>query len=227
MYIADNEFHPSTGNRIDGRSRWRDGGVLIVILCVVLCVLVIAVALLFIKKRREAPYSVPVGDEGQDSIMPYHDDGAGEEDTFNYDIHHLMKYSYRDGHGTVTKEVNGKDIPMERMELLGQAPTATTTITERKVAMVRDSVDFWPFILERVQKADEDMSWWPEDEMYHWADEGDDEEAGDLSDIEGSDDEGGADAEQDWEFLKDWGRKFENLNKIFNPEDDDDEEAEA
>lgn len=112
----------SSGNRVDGRARWKDGGVLVVILVVVLCVLVLAIALLIVKKRREAPYSVPVGDEGQDSIMPYHDDGAGEEDTFNYDIHHLMKYSYRDGHGTVTKSVNGKELAAEQLELLNQAP---------------------------------------------------------------------------------------------------------
>lgn len=112
----------SSGNRVDGRARWKDGGVLVVILVVVLCVLVLAIALLIVKKRREAPYSVPVGDEGQDSIMPYHDDGAGEEDTFNYDIHHLMKYSYRDGRGTVTKSVNGKELAAEQLELLNQAP---------------------------------------------------------------------------------------------------------
>ncbi len=82
-----------------------------------LCILALAIALLIVKKRREAPYSVPVAEEGQDSIMPYHDDGAGEEDTFNYDIHHLMKYSYRDGHGTVTKSVNGKQ-QADEMELL-------------------------------------------------------------------------------------------------------------
>lgn len=119
----------SSGNRVDGRARWKDGGVLVVILVVVLCVLVLAIALLFIKKRREAPYSVPVADEGQDSIMPYHDDGAGEEDTFNYDIHHLMKYSYRDGHGTVTKSVNGKELAAEHIELLNQAPDGGRTDT--------------------------------------------------------------------------------------------------
>lgn len=187
------------------------------ILCVVLCVLILATALLFVKKRREAPYSLPVGDEGQDSIMPYHDEGAGEEDTFNYDIHHLMKYSYRDGHGTVTKPMNGKDV--EHVELLTRESTRglqSETFT--------DGVDLWPFIQERVDKADEDTSWWPGEEMRHWDDEGDEEEAGDLSEIEESDDEGGVDAEQDWDFLKDWGKKFENLNKIFNPDDDDDEE---
>lgn len=101
-------------------------------------------------------------------------------------------------------------------------------MTERKEGMVRESVDLWPFILERVQRADEDMSWWPEDEMRHWSDEGDEGEPADLSEIEDSDDED--EPEQDWEFLKDWGRKFENLNQIFNPEeeeDDDDEETEA
>lgn len=108
---------------MDGRARWKDGGILVVILIVVFCVLVLAIALLVIKKQREAPFSVPVGDEGQDSIMPYHDDGAGEEDTFNYDIHHLMKYSYRDGHGTITKPVNGKELTPENMELLSASAT--------------------------------------------------------------------------------------------------------
>lgn len=97
-------------------------------------------------------------------------------------------------------------------------------MSERKEAMIRESVDLWPFILERVQKADEDVSWWPGDEMRHWADEGDEGEPADLSEIEESDDE--AEDEQDWDFLKDWGKKFENLNKIFNPEDDDEDEDE-
>ncbi|XP_028409982.1 protocadherin-like protein isoform X2 [Dendronephthya gigantea] len=230
VYVA-----PVLGNRVDGRARWKDGGVLVVIFIVVLCVLILAIALLIIKKQREAPYSVPVGDEGQDSIMPYHDDGAGEEDTYNYDINHLMKYSYRDGHGTITKSVNGKDV--EQMELLstrtdglmaeGSGGGMMTMTSGEKSEMARESVDLWPFILERVQRADEDMSWWPEDEMRHWSDEGDEGEQANLSEIEDSDDE--EEAEQDWEFLKDWGKKFENLNKIFNPEsdDEDDEETEA
>lgn len=65
--------------------------------------------------------------------------------------------------------------------------------------------------------------------MRHWEDEGDEGEHADLSEIEDNDDED--EEEQDWEFLKDWGRKFENLNKIFNPveddEDDDDDDEEG
>lgn len=94
-------------------------------------------------------------------------------------------------------------------------------MSERK-GMVRESVDLWPFILERVQRADEDISWWAEDEMRHWSDEGDEGEHADLSEIEESDDED--EPVQDWDFLKDWGKKFENLNKIFNPEEGSDEE---
>lgn len=95
-----------------------------------------------------------------------------------------------------------------------------------KEAMMRESVDLWPFILERVQRADEDISWWFEDEMRHWSDEGDEGELADLSEIEDSDEED--EPEQDWEFLKNWGQKFESLNKIFNPdEDEDDEETDA
>ena len=91
----------------------------------------LAIALLIIKKRREAPFSVPVADEGQDSIMPYHDDGAGEEDTFNYDIHHLMKYSYKDGHGTMSKSVNGKQL--EQIELLNSATDGAGVMLEGKI----------------------------------------------------------------------------------------------
>lgn len=97
----------------------------------------------------------------------------------------------------------------------------------KEAAMVRESVDLWPFILERVQRADEDMSWWAEDEMRHWSDEGDEGEPADLSEIE-DDDDNEDEAVQDWDFLKDWGKKFENLNQIFNPdEDSDNEETEA
>lgn len=95
----------SSGNRVDGRVRWKDDGVFVVIFIVVLFVLILAIALLVIKKRREALHSVA-----------YHDDGDGEEDTFNHCIHHSMKYSHKDGHGTASKSVNGT--PLDQMELL-------------------------------------------------------------------------------------------------------------
>ena len=91
----------------------------------------------------------------------------------------------------------------------------------------RESIDLWPFILERVQRADEDLSWWAEDEMRHWSDEGDEGEPADLSEIEDEDEDDADEAVQDWEFLKDWGKKFENLNKIFNPDEEGSEEEET
>ena len=51
--------------------------------------------------------------------------------TFNYDIHHLMKYSYKDGHGTMSKSVNGKQL--EQIELLNSATDGAGVMLEGKI----------------------------------------------------------------------------------------------
>ncbi|EDO28158.1 predicted protein, partial [Nematostella vectensis] len=91
-----------------------------------------------------------------------------------------------------------------------------TTITRRRM-MNADSVDVGNFINSRVGEADREyiLSY---DALHIYRYEGDDSDIDDLSEL-GSDDEGGDDAEQSFDFLQDWGRKFENLNKIYNLDD--------
>ena len=57
-------------------------------------------------KRRPAPVAEVLVDDGHvhDNIRVYHDEGAGEEDNFGYDINQLMKYTYVENGGIGVSE---------------------------------------------------------------------------------------------------------------------------
>ncbi|XP_048576731.1 protocadherin-like protein isoform X1 [Nematostella vectensis] len=232
---------------------------------VIACVAVVLLAVMVIMgavllKKRTPPPVIPVMVEDghvHDNIRPYHDEGAGEEDNFGYDITQLMKYTYvegggyggggggyggggggygdgtggaafgsayaadgggKGGLGSGVEEVmvaEEKPLLQGAMEGYGQQH-GITTITRRRM-MNADSVDVGNFINSRVGEADREyiLSY---DALHIYRYEGDDSDIDDLSEL-GSDDEGGDDAEQSFDFLQDWGRKFENLNKIYNLDD--------
>lgn len=209
--------------------------VIAILLVVLLAILFIVGAVLL--KRRKPPIVI-VTEDGHvhDNVRPYHDEGAGEEDNFGYDIHQLMKYTYvesGDGSG-VGVGVPGsgpygrgpgageEEITVaESKPLLQGAVTSpekhagVTTITKRRL-LHPESIDVGTFIDSRVGEADGEYVL-SVDELHIYRYEGDDSDVDDLSELGSDDDE--QDDEQDFAFLGDWGRKFDNLNRIFNEDD--------
>lgn len=170
-----------------------------------------------------------------DNVRLYHDEGAGEEDNFGYDISTLMKYTYVEngvagtggvGHGKFKNGGSSGEEEFTATEtkplLQGAMPDAdlhfkTTTITKRKVVHP-DSIDVKQFIDTRVSEADGEyiLSIY---ELHIYRYEGDDSDVDDLSELGDSDEEPDEEEEQEFAFLQDWGKKFDNLNRIFNEDE--------
>ena len=193
-------------------------------------------------KRRREPVVVAVVEDGHvhDNVRPYHDEGAGEEDNFGYDITQLMKYTYVENGGLVgTGDVGGVGggkfkkgpgageeeftVAEDKPLLQGAMPGigmqhGVTTITKRRVVHP-ESIDVKQFIDTRVHEADGEYVL-SIDELHIYRYEGDDSDVDDLSELGDSDEEGDDEhKEQEFEFLQAWGKKFDNLNRIFNEED--------
>ena len=214
-------------------SRWANPAVIACILVIILAILIIVAAVLL--KRRPEPTVVAVVEDGHvhDNVRPYHDEGAGEEDNFGYDITTLMKYTYVEngiadtggtGYGKFKNGAsNGEEefIAAETKPLLqGAKPDASfrqTTVTKRRVVHP-DSIDVKQFIDTRVHEADGEYIL-SIDELHIYRYEGDDSDVDDLSELGDSDEEPDEEEEQEFAFLQEWGRKFDNLNRIFNEED--------
>lgn len=218
-------------------SRWANPAVIAIILVILLAILIIIGAVLL--KRRPNPTMVAVVEDGHvhDNIRPYHDEGAGEEDNFGYDISTLMKYTYIEkgmagaggvGYGKFKDGGAGNGAEEEftvsesKPLLQGAMPGAglhhgVTTITKRRVVHP-DSIDVKQFIDTRVHEADDEYIL-SIDELHIYRYEGDDSDVDDLSELGDSDEEPDEEEEQEFAFLQEWGRKFDNLNRIFNEDD--------
>lgn len=216
-------------------SRWANPAVIACILVILLAILVIIGAVLL--KRRPQPAVVAVVEDGHvhDNVRPYHDEGAGEEDNFGYDISTLMKYTYVEngvagtggvGHGKFKNGGSSGEEEFTATEtkplLQGAMPDdelhfKTTTITKRKVVHP-DSIDVKQFIDTRVSEADGEYIL-SIDELHIYRYEGDDSDVDDLSELGDSDEEPDEEEEQEFAFLQDWGKKFDNLNRIFNEDE--------
>lgn len=217
-------------------------GVIAMVLVVLLAVL--AITLFVFLKKRAPPPVVPVTLEDghvHDNIRPYHDEGAGEEDNFGYDITQLMKYTYIEGggggggyggagggYGAGGKGYsNGSAVAEENITVAENKPLlqagnyngngqqfGVTTITRRRI-INPDSIDVGNFINQRVGEANGEY-FIAHDSLHIFRYEGDDSDVDDLSELGDSDNEGEEDDEQSFDFLQRWGRKFENLNRIYN-----------
>lgn len=213
-------------------SRWANPAVIACILVILLAILIIIGAVIL--KRRPQPAVVAVVEDGHvhDNVRPYHDEGAGEEDNFGYDITTLMKYTYVEngvagtggtGYGKFKNSGSSGEeeftVAEEKPLLQGAMPGAglhhgITTITKRR-AVHPDSIDVKQFIDTRVDEADGEYIL-SIDEMHIYRYEGDDSDVDDLSELGDSDEEPDEEEEQEFAFLQEWGNKFDNLNRIFN-----------
>lgn len=224
---------PNPGTRPG--SKWANPAVIAIVLVVLLAILAIVGAVLL--KRRPVPAVVAVVEDGHvhDNIRPYHDEGAGEEDNFGYDITTLMKYTYVEngiagtggaGYGKF-KDAGGigeeEFTVAENKPLLQGAMPGTglqhgvTTMTKRRVVHP-ESIDVKQFIDTRVHEADGEYIL-SIDELHIYRYEGDDSDVDDLSELGDSDEEPDEEEEQEFAFLQEWGKKFDNLNRIFNEDD--------
>ncbi len=160
--------------------------------------------------------------------------GAGEDDFHNYDLEKLLKHAggargagLANGAAGAGAGAGGKGIehePLLAREDVGMVSAAAGVVKREKHARFDaanvESVDVARFITTRLAEADSEDAAYPRDTLLHYGYEGEGSDVDDLSELGDSEDESDDD-EADFGFLNDWGAKFDNLNKIFNPPTDD------
>lgn len=152
--------------------------------------------------------------------------GAGEDDFHNYDLEKLLKHAGSTRAAGIANGAAGagKDIEHEallsREEIGGvNAAVPTVAMREKKARFEGsnvESVDVARFITSRLAEANSEDAAYPRDTLLHYGYEGEGSDVDDLSELGDSEDESDDD-DADFGFLGDWGTKFDNLNKIFNP----------
>lgn len=219
-------------------------GVIAIVLVVLLAVLAITL-FVFLKKRAPPPVVPVMLEDGHvhDNIRPYHDEGAGEEDNFGYDITQLMKYTYIEGgsggggygaggkgggggygngggggygngNGIAEESIIAEDKPLLSSAGNNGGNGEQFKITTRRRVINPDSMDVGNFINQRVGEANGEY-FIAHDSLHMFRYEGDDSDVDDLSELGDSDNEDDDD-DQSFDFLQQWGRKFESLNTIYN-----------
>nr|QDE55751.1 cadherin 1 [Nematostella vectensis] len=203
--------------------------VIAIILVVMLAIFIIMGAVIL--KRRPEPVVVYADstDTGHvhDNVRLYHDDGGGEEDNLGYDITKLMKYTYIEttiappsvapSKASEDKISTSSDQPL----LQGRPPDAVFGLTGKepgpKMPKYMEGDDVGDFITTRVKITDREV-FLAVDELHIYRYEGDDTDVDDLSEIEP--DEEDEEYEQEFDFLKQWGPKFDKLAKLYEDVDE-------
>ena len=160
--------------------------------------------------------------------------GAGEDDFHNYDLEKLLKHA-GSGRGAALANggagAGGKSIE-EPLLSAADASMANAGMVNGGMVVKREkrtrfeaagnaeSIDVARFITSRLAEADTEDAAYPRDTLLHYGYEGEGSDVDDLSELGESDDESDDD-DADFGFLQEWGTKFDNLNKIFNPPDDE------
>ncbi|XP_068092835.1 cadherin-10-like [Hyperolius riggenbachi] len=176
-------------------------GALIAILLCIIILLLIVVLFAALKRQRKKEPLVLSKEDIRDNIVSYNDEGGGEEDTQAFDIGTLRNP------GAMEDKKHRRDIIPESLLL------------PRRTASVPDNTDVRDFINQRLKEHDNDPTAPPYDSLATYAYEGNDSIAESLSSLDSSTTEG----DQNYEYLKEWGPRFNKLAEMYgNGESDKD-----
>ncbi|XP_068017081.1 cadherin-9-like [Melanerpes formicivorus] len=174
-------------------------GALVAILLCIIILLVLVVLFTALKKQRKKEPLIISKDDVRDNIVTYNDEGGGEEDTQAFDI------------GTLRN-------PEAREESKLRRDVIPETIFQiRRTAPLWENIDVQDFIHRRLKENDSDPAAPPYDSLATYAYEGNDSIANSLSSLESLTTE----ANQDYDYLSDWGPRFKKLADMYGGEDSD------
>lgn len=128
----------------------------------------------------------------RDNVIHYDDEGGGEEDTHAFDMGTLRNPK------VVKENLYRRDVKPETKRT--PKPTAS-----------QDNADIRNFIIQRLTEYDTDNSAPPYDSLATYAYEGEGSVAESLSSIESL----VIEIEDDYDYLTDWGPRFQTLAGIF------------
>nr|XP_044988097.1 cadherin-10-like [Jaculus jaculus] len=174
-------------------------GALIAILLCIIILLVIVVLFAALKRQRKKEPLILSKEDIRDNIVSYNDEGGGEEDTQAFDIGTLRNpAALEDGQPR-------RDVAPEARLLPPRTPPAA------------DSADVRAFIHARLREHDADPAAPPYDSLATYAYEGAGSPAASLSSLESA----ASDGDQDYDYLGDWGPRFQKLADLYAGADSD------
>ncbi|XP_041103123.1 cadherin-7-like isoform X1 [Polyodon spathula] len=168
-------------------------GALIAILSCFLIILVLVLLILAVRRYKKEKVNSEKWEEVTENVVRYEDEG-GEQDTEAFDVVTLRSHTKR------------------------KEPTPRNDMTARIRMSLRQSLRIGPdddvfreFILERLHEADTDPCAPPYNSLQTYAFEGDGSVAGSLSSLES----GSTDTDENYEYLSNWGPRFQRLASIY------------
>ncbi|XP_064126904.1 cadherin-12 isoform X2 [Loxodonta africana] len=172
-------------------------GALIAILLCILILLAIVVLYVALRRQKKKDTLMTSKEDIRDNVIHYDDEGGGEEDTQAFDIGALRNPK------VIEENKIRRDIKPDSLCLPRQRPA------------VEDNTDIRDFIHQRLQENDMDPTAPPYDSLATYAYEGNGSVAESLSSIDSLTTE----ADQDYDFLTDWGPRFKVLADMFGEEE--------
>nr|XP_019595211.1 PREDICTED: cadherin-10-like isoform X2 [Rhinolophus sinicus] len=168
------------------------GALVAILLCIVI-LLVIVVLFAALKRQRKKEPLILSKEDIRDNIVSYNDEGGGEEDTQAFDIGTLRNPA------AIEEKKLRRDIIPETLFIPRRTPTAP------------DNTDVRDFINERLKEHDLDPTAPPYDSLATYAYEGNDSVAESLSSL----DSGTTDGDQNYDYLREWGPRFNKLAEMY------------
>ncbi|XP_054237765.1 cadherin-12 isoform X2 [Indicator indicator] len=172
-------------------------GALVAILLCIIILLVLVVLYVALRRQRKKDSLMTSKEDVRDNVIHYDDEGGGEEDTQAFDIGALRNPK------AMEENQSRRDIKPETLRC------------PRQRAAVEDGADIKDFIHQRLQENDGDPTAPPYDSLATYAYEGAGSAAESLSSIDSL----ATEADQDYDYLSDWGPRFKVLAEMFGEEE--------
>uniref|UniRef100_A0A7N5JNZ5 Cadherin-12 n=1 Tax=Ailuropoda melanoleuca TaxID=9646 RepID=A0A7N5JNZ5_AILME len=172
------------------------GALIAILLCIVI-LLAIVVLYVALRRQKKKDSLMTSKEDIRDNVIHYDDEGGGEEDTQAFDIGALRNPK------VIEDNKIRRDIKPDSLCLPRQRPP------------VEDNTDIRDFINHRLQENDVDPAAPPYDSLATYAYEGNGSVADSLSSIDSLTTE----ADQDYDYLTDWGPRFKVLADMFGEEE--------
>ncbi|NWS60743.1 CAD12 protein, partial [Chunga burmeisteri] len=172
------------------------GALIAILLCIVI-LLVIVVLYVALRRQKKKDTLMTSKEDIRDNVIHYDDEGGGEEDTQAFDIGALRNPK------VIEDNKIRRDIKPDTLRFTRQRPP------------VEDNTDIRDFIDQRLQENDVDPAAPPYDSLATYAYEGNGSVAESLSSIDSLTTE----ADQDYDYLSDWGPRFKILADMFGEEE--------
>ncbi|XP_009939064.2 cadherin-12 [Opisthocomus hoazin] len=172
------------------------GALIAILLCIVI-LLVIVVLYVALRRQKKKDTLMTSKEDIRDNVIHYDDEGGGEEDTQAFDIGALRNPK------VIEDNKIRRDIKPDTLRFPRQRPP------------VEDKTDIRDFINQRLQENDADPTAPPYDSLATYAYEGNGSVAESLSSIDSLTTE----ADQDYDYLNEWGPRFKILADMFGEEE--------